>query len=109
MNANNKPEIARRAYSRAEFAEALGISVVTVGRARNHGRIRGNFVGRVDRIPASELERVAAEGLPPIPRDYVRVTTGPTTRGRPRKTASKPKPSKATKRRRPSADQRASA
>jgi hypothetical protein len=102
MNSNNKtakPNVGRLAYSRAEAAEALGLSVVTISRARNHGLMRGNFVGRVDRIPSSEVERVAAEGLPAIPRDYVRVTTGPTKRGRPRKRA-KPKAAKATKSRR---------
>jgi hypothetical protein len=41
-------------------------------------------MGRVWRIPATEVERVVIEGIPPIPR-HSRVTTGPTTRGRPAK------------------------
>jgi hypothetical protein len=99
INNTEKPDVVRLAYSRAEAARALGVSVVTISRARAAGLMRGNFIGRVDRIPSSEVERVAAEGLPPIPHHYVRVTTGPTKRGRPRKTA-KPKAAKETKRRR---------
>jgi hypothetical protein len=52
-----------------------------------HNMIRYTRIGRTLRIPASEVERVAAEGLPKVPRNYIRRTTGPTKIGRPRKKA----------------------
>jgi hypothetical protein len=97
-----KPDVVRLAYSVADAAQALSLSIVTIRRALDHDLIRGNKTGRVIRIPAPEVERVAAEGLPPIPHTYQRKTIGPTKQGRPRKPAPSPKGrSKAAERRPP--------
>jgi excisionase family DNA binding protein len=80
-----KPDVVRLAYSVGETAQALSISAVTLHRAISHGLIRNTKLGRVIRIPTAEVERLAAEGLGPIPRLYQRKTSGPTTKGRPRK------------------------
>ena len=101
--------VPRLAYNTAGTAQALGLSIATIRRAANHGLIRRNKVGRIDSFPATEVERVAAEGLPAIPHEYVRKTTGPTKQGRPRgsakaKPAAKPvPPRRARKAERPSA------
>jgi excisionase family DNA binding protein len=85
-NTVKKPvlDVARLAYSPNEAAQALSISVPTIHRALGAGLIRHSRLGRLVRIPVAEVDRVAAEGLPAIPR-YVRKTTGPTKQGRPRK------------------------
>lgn len=82
-------DVARLAYSVAEGGRMLGLSGATMHRAISHKLIHAPKVGRVRRIPAAEIERVAREGLPPIPR-YVRTTTGPTKRGRPLRSDSRP-------------------
>jgi excisionase family DNA binding protein len=90
-----KTEVARLAYSVAEGAQALGVSTITLHRGISHGLIRSAKLGaRVIRIPVSEVERLLEEGMPPIPRDYLRKTTGPTKLGRPRGSKNKPKPAK---------------
>ena len=76
-----KPAVVRLSYKIIEAAEALSTSTVTLHRAISHELIKSTKVGRVIRIPAAEVERVAVEGLPPIPRTYKRKTLGPTTRG----------------------------
>jgi excisionase family DNA binding protein len=92
--------VVRLAYSVAEAAQALSLSIVTIRRALDHNLIRGNKTGRVIRIPAAEVERVAAEGLPAIPHTYLRKTTGPTTRGRPPKAMPQSRPASKAKPRR---------
>jgi excisionase family DNA binding protein len=87
-----KPEIVRLAFSVEEAGHALGLSVPTIRRAINSKLMLANKCGRVHRIPAREIERVAAEGLPPIPHSHIRVTTGPTKQGRPVGSKNKAKP-----------------
>ena len=73
------------AYSLKDAAAALSVSQDVLYRAMGHNMIRYTRIGRMLRIPASEVERVAAEGLPQAPRNYVRRTTGPTKIGRKKK------------------------
>ena len=51
-------EMTRAAYSVPEFAEAISVSERLVWRMLARGRIRSFKVGRLRRIPASELERL---------------------------------------------------
>jgi excisionase family DNA binding protein len=76
-----KPTVARLAYSPAETAMALNVSVNTIRRCISAKLIRYIPMGRAQRIPVGEVERLAAEGLPAIPR-YQRQTPKPTKRGR---------------------------
>ena len=73
------------AYSVKDAAAALSVSRNLIDRAINHNLIRCTRIGRAVRIPAAEVERVAIEGLPAVPRNYIRRTEGPTKVGRPRK------------------------
>lgn len=57
---------ARVAYSMAEAAEALGVSRNTIKRACAQNLIRSRKVGALRRIAATEVERVAIEGLPAV-------------------------------------------
>ena len=87
-----KFEVARLAESVEEAAQALSLSVPTIRRAINSKLMLANKCGRVHRIPTRQIERVAAEGLPAIPHSHIRVTTGPTKQGRPRKVPPKALP-----------------
>jgi len=69
------------AYSLSDAATALAISVTTLNRLMSHDMIKYTRIGHALRIPAAEVERVAAEGLPKVPRNYVRRTQGPTKIG----------------------------
>ena len=99
MTSPKAAAVIRLAYSVSETAQALSISIPTLHRAISHGLIRCAKLGRVIRIPSAEVERLAVEGLPPIPRTYKRKTVGPTMKGRPRKVAKpvEPKPSRRQK------------
>jgi excisionase family DNA binding protein len=70
-------------YSMRDAAAALSIGLTTLNRLMSHDMIKYTRIGQALRIPASEVERVAAEGFPKVPRSYVRRTQGPTNRGRP--------------------------
>ena len=63
-----KPDVVRMAYSVQDAAQALSLSVVTVRRALSRGLIRSAKLGHSIRIPAAEVERLIAEGLPRMPR-----------------------------------------
>ena len=72
----------RAAYSVPEFAEAIGVSAGLVWRMVRKRRIRSFKIGRLRRIPASELERLAEgsnEGVPrrtrPVSREISREAT----------------------------------
>jgi hypothetical protein len=80
-------DVVRLSYNLADAGRALSVSVITLRRAIDHGLIRANKVGSDWRMPTAEVERVAAEGLPAIPHEYLRKTTGPSKGGRPRKVA----------------------
>jgi len=69
------------AYSMRDAAAVLSISITTLNRLMSHDMIKYTRIGHALRIPAAEVERVAAEGLPKVPRDYVRRTQGPTRMG----------------------------
>lgn len=56
----------RAAYSMAEAAQALGVSERLIKMAIQQNLIRSRKIGALRRIPASEVERVAIEGLPAI-------------------------------------------
>jgi excisionase family DNA binding protein len=73
------------AYSLSDAATALSIGLTTLNRLMSHDMIRYTRIGRALRIPAGEVERVLAEGLPKVPRDYVRRTQGPTRVGKKKK------------------------
>lgn len=45
-------------YSVQELAHLLGVHYTTVARMVGDGRIRGQRIGRLWRIPASEVERL---------------------------------------------------
>jgi len=72
----------------AGAAEALSVSIDIIKRAIAQGLIRSTKVGKLRRIPAAEVERVAEQGLPKIsyPARAPRPQAGP-RRGRPRKVA----------------------
>ncbi|SEP45320.1 hypothetical protein SAMN02990966_06490 [Rhodospirillales bacterium URHD0017] len=70
-------DIEPRARRVREFARRHGTSVTTLKRAISHDLLKCVYIGRYQIIPAVEDERVARDGLPNIPRGYVRQTTGP--------------------------------
>lgn len=55
----------KRLLSVTEFAEALGITVACVRRWLLERKIARVKIGRLVRIPASELDRLIAEGTRP--------------------------------------------
>jgi hypothetical protein len=76
-----------RARALKEAAPELGTSPSTLNRARSHGLVKVVYIGTRPIIPADEFERLKREGLPRIPREYKRLTTGPFLAGRKRKAA----------------------
>jgi excisionase family DNA binding protein len=48
----------------AEFGERIGIKKSTIYEAMAKGAIRSVHIGRLRRIPESEVARLAVEGLP---------------------------------------------
>jgi hypothetical protein len=57
---------ARVAYSMAEAAQALGVSINIIKLACYQGLIRSRKLGALRRIPAVEVERLAIEGMPVV-------------------------------------------
>jgi len=55
--------------SAQETALMLGCSVAAVRKWAYQGRLRRVKVGRLARFPREEVERIAANGLPPMSRD----------------------------------------
>lgn len=73
-----------RVMTKGEFARAFKISGSLLDRAISHGLVRIIRFGGRPLIPIGEADRIALEGLPPIPPGYRRVTSGPSGAGRPR-------------------------
>jgi len=69
-------EVPRALFSLRETASTLKMGMTTLQRAISHGLVKFNMMGRVVRIPAAEVERIARDGLGPIPAGYKRRTTG---------------------------------
>jgi excisionase family DNA binding protein len=102
---NHQPDaVGRLAFTMQEAAAALAISVPTIQRAISHNLIRSMRMGRAIRLPADEVQRLARDGIPKIPRDYRRKTSGPTKQGRPLGSKNKPKPAKRASRRKATAE-----
>ena len=78
-------EVKRLAYSLSETADALSVSNHTIQRAISFGLLRCTRIGMAIRVPATEVERLARDGLPELPRGYKRKTAGETKQGRKRK------------------------
>lgn len=55
----------KRLLSIAEFAEALGVTVACCRRWILERRVTFTKIGRLVRIPASEVDRLVEEGLHP--------------------------------------------
>jgi excisionase family DNA binding protein len=72
-----------RLYSLAEACVELGRSRATLYRHLGEKQVKTVVVGRSRKIPASEIERIKRDGLPPLPRRYKRLTDGKPP-GRPR-------------------------
>lgn len=49
-------------YSTQEAAEALGVSTKSIARWIKDGRLKGVRAGRLWKIPAAEIQRMANEG-----------------------------------------------
>ena len=60
-------EVPRLSYSLREAAEALSLGVSTLQRAIRHGLVRSAKMGRVVRMPVTEVERISREGLGQLP------------------------------------------
>jgi excisionase family DNA binding protein len=79
-------ETERLAFSMAEAADALGVSLDIIKRGCAQNLIKSTKLGGLlRRIPASEVRRLAEQGLPPI-KYPARISKPPgSRRGRPRK------------------------
>lgn len=62
------PPVDVAAFSIPNFSRALEVSRGTTYLYIKHGFIRTIQIGADKRIPASELQRIAAEGLPKLPK-----------------------------------------
>jgi excisionase family DNA binding protein len=71
-----QPAVERLSYTIQEAAQALSVHVHTLQRAINHGLLRATQMGVRVHVPADEVRRLAADGLPKIPPGFGRKPAG---------------------------------
>jgi len=54
----SKPELTKKFYTASEVARLFDLSTTTISRSIRRGEIKALQIGRVFRVPASEVERL---------------------------------------------------
>jgi excisionase family DNA binding protein len=62
----NNPQVPRIVYTPDEAGQALGVSRQSIYNLMYRGELLSVQIGRSRRIPASEIERLAAHGSGPL-------------------------------------------
>lgn len=66
-----------RVFTRSEFGQLFQLSKSMVARIISHGLVRLVYFGERSFVPLEEVDRLARDGVPEMPRGYRRMTTGP--------------------------------